>query len=218
MAEPRPHVEPRRYGPLAWPAGTRRQLVPFSGPLETDLVTLLEQRQTRRDFIKPLTDEELGSFLWLTCRSRSLREGPFGTPQESRPHPSAGGMHPIHVLTARRGELWFRYDPVSHALVELPGTAAGAAAARGTADELLPTHEGLLLSLLAEPGKTAAKYAEHASLVWRDAGVLLGYMSVVAEAMQLSFCPLGLLGDLELGGWAPPGALFGTGLALLGRP
>ncbi len=204
---------------MVWPSGVHRRLSPFPGSLQTDLVELLEQRQTRRAFGTAATEEDLGSFLWLACRNRSLRPGPFGTPQESRPHPSAGGMHPVHVLAARAGEPWFRYDPIEHSLVELPGTLSAARQVRVMAGELMPLHEGVLLALVAEPGKTSAKYENHESLVWRDAGVVLGYMSVVAEAMQLSFCPLGLLGDTGFGvTTTAPLQLLPAGLALLGRP
>lgn len=205
------------YDPVAWPAGVRRQLAPFSGRLTVDFAELLDQRQTRRKFGVPVSEEQLGWFLWLACHNRSLRQGPFGTPQESRPHPSAGGMHPIHVLAARAAEPWFRYEPVGHALVEIPGTESAARNAREAANELVSLQQGILLGLVAEPGKTGAKYENHASLVWRDAGVVLGYLSLVAEAMQLSFCPLGLCGDFEFGSavWGP-GHVHGAGLAILG--
>jgi SagB-type dehydrogenase family enzyme len=219
MPEPRPHPSPRHYEPIDWPSGTRRPLSPFPGSLEVDFVQLLEQRQTRRHFAGTLTDADLGSFLWLACRNRSLRPGPFGAPQESRPHPSAGGMHPIHVLTARAGEPWYRYDPIEHCLVEVVDTALAARKARDTSDKLVHLQGGVLLGLAAEPGKTGAKYEHPESLVWRDAGVLLGYMSLVAEAMQLAFCPLGSIGDADFGSaTTTPARLHPAGLAVLGRP
>ena len=203
---------------MVWPSGVRRRLSPFLGSLRTDLVELLEHRQTRRAFGTEASQEDLGSFLWLTCRNRSLRPSPYGSPHESRPHPSAGGMHPVHVLAARSGEPWFRYDPIEHSLVELPESLSAARRARLMANELTPLHAGVLLALVAEPGKTGAKYEHHESLVWRDAGVVLGYMSLVAEALQLSFCPLGLLGDINFGlTTAVPVQLIPAGLAVLGR-
>ena len=71
---------------------------------------------------------------------------------------------------------------------------------------------------MAEPGKTAAKYEHHETLVWRDAGVVLGYMSLVAEALGLSFCPLGLTGRPQLTEFLPESqAMHGVGLSVLGR-
>ncbi|WP_169732561.1 hypothetical protein [Derxia gummosa] len=74
-----------------------------------------------------------------------------------------------------------------------------------------------MLALIVEPGKTAAKYVNPESLVWRDAGVVLGYMSIVAEVLGLSFCPLGITAHAELTNlFGPNECLFGAGLALLG--
>jgi len=193
--DPLPRALPVHYAPYAWPPGGRTSLAPRSQPLELDLVALLEQRQTRREFGKPIDDGRLGEFLWLACRNRSARPSAFGPDQESRVHPSAGAMHPIHVLLARETGPWLRYDPLNHALVELPDSGASAAAGRQAACNLVELARGTLIGLVAEPGKTAAKYEHPESLVWRDAGVVLGYLSVMAEALGLAFCPLGITGQ-----------------------
>lgn len=126
-------------------------------------------------------------------------------------------MHPIHVLLGRDGQAWQRYDPAEHTLVEVRGSEPLAAAARASAGELVPLRSGVLVVLVAEPGKTAAKYANSESLVWRDAGVLLGYMSVVAEALGLGFCPLGITGQAYVSALSADARLTGVGLAVVGR-
>jgi SagB-type dehydrogenase family enzyme len=212
-----PRTSPNLYEPLRWPVGALTALPPRSEPLQVDMVALLEQRQSRRSFNRDLTALEMGDFLWLACRSRSSRSGPFGFPQESRPHPSAGGMHPIHVLVARSDDGWMRYDPVEHALIELPGSRVAATLARKASTLLVPLNRGVLIALTAEHGRTAAKYEKVASLVWRDAGVVLGYMSVVAEALGLSFCPLGILGEPYVSAAvANDSRVQAAGLAVLG--
>jgi SagB-type dehydrogenase family enzyme len=186
--------------------------------LPVDLVQLLEHRQTRREFAKELNLKTLGELLWLVCRNRSSRTSELGFSLESRPHPSAGAIHPVHVLVSRgTRQPWFRYVPVEHALVEVPETEGQANAARAAANRLVPIGRALLLGFVAEPGKTAAKYQAPASLVWRDAGVLLGYLSFVAEALRLSFCPLGITGDPYLTDTLrSEGELHGVGMALIG--
>lgn len=195
MIDPLPRTIPSFYEPLQWPDGALTALTPRSEPLHVDVVELLEQRQSRRDFSRDMTANELSDFLWLACRSRTARPGPYGFLQESRPYPSAGGMHPIHVLLARAEECWMRYDPLEHALIEISGSRVAATLAREAADALVPLNRGVVIALAAEPGRTAAKYENADSLVWRDAGTVLGFMSVVAEALRLSFCPLGILGE-----------------------
>jgi len=161
---------------------------------------------------------EIGDFLWLTCRSRSSRPSDYGPSQESRPHPSAGALHPIHVFVAHDSSALHRYDPEGHALVEMPDSSQGARCAIEAAEASLVLEKGYVLALVAEPGKTAAKYEHPQSLILRDAGVVLGYMSVVAEALGLSFCPLGLTGQPEVADClGPAGLLNSVGLAVLGK-
>lgn len=211
---PRKHAEP--YAPFAWPAGQKIDLKPRDLALELDLAGLLEIRQTRRVFAKPIESTALGEFLWLACRNRCSRPSPYGSDQESRVHPSAGALHPIHVLVASEGNLWMRYSPTEHALTEVLGSAGSATALRTETARLLNVAYGTLIGLVAEPGKTAAKYENHETLVWRDAGVVLGYMSVVAEALDMSFCPLGITGSPHLTNYLSTTELEAVGLAVLG--
>lgn len=217
MSDPLPRYDVVPYTPISWPAGPVTSLAVRSEPLGIDMTALMEQRQTRRDFGETLPEDVLGEFLWLACRNRSSRPSVYGPDQESRPYPSAGAMHPIHVLVTRRDECWRRYDPVLHALVDIPNTAANAAAVTNSANQLVKIGQGLLVALVAEPGKTAAKYIDSESLVWRDAGVVLGYMSLVAEALKMAFCPLGITGSPQLSDLLDRKlGLRGVGLALLG--
>lgn len=217
LIDPVPRLLPIRYEPYVWPAGTKTPLVPRSQPLDLDLAALLDERQTRRVFNKRLDDLILGEFLWLACRNRSSWSSAFGLDQESRVHPSAGAMHPIHVLLAREAGSWFRYDPLEHALIELLNSDISVAASREAAGSLVKLANGFLIGLVAEPGKTAAKYEHHATLVWRDAGVVLGYMSVVAEALGIAFCPLGITGQPYLTAQLPnSSALQAVGIAVVG--
>lgn len=218
QASPRPHAAPLVYTPVEWPNGRSVPLSPRDGPVNVDLCQLLEIRQTRRHFPEKISIEVLGQLLWLGCRSRSSRPSGLGFNLDSRPAPSAGGIHPVHILISyRQGDPWSRYDPAYHGLVEINGTQIHADAAREMAGEVVRLDEAVLLAFVAEPGKTAAKYEHPESLVWRDAGVLLGYVSLASEALNLSFCPLGLTGEPHmaklLGGQSE---LCGVGMALVG--
>ena len=146
-----------------------------------------------------------------------MRSSDYGFEQHFRPHPSAGAMHPIHVVCQRQeGMPWERYDTLRHILAEIPGSESNAQLAREKSAHILPTAEAVLVGLVAEPGKTEAKYESAQSLIWRDAGVVLGYLSVIAEALKLGFCPLGMTGDVYLAPISATGQLRGVGLALVG--
>jgi hypothetical protein len=110
-----------------------------------------------------------------------------------------------------------RYNPTEHSLIELPGSSHSAAEGRAAASRVLELEHGILLGLVAEPGKTAAKYENHETLVWRDAGVVLGYMSLIAETLGLSFCALGITGQPYLTSYLPDAcSLQASGLAVVG--
>jgi hypothetical protein len=111
---------------------------------------------------------------------------------------------------------WERYEPVEHALITLTGSEQLAQGAREQAGEAAPSTDAVLIGLVAESGKTAAKYEFPETLVWRDAGVVLGYLSLVAEALKLNFCPLGMTGDAYISPLSDSQLLLGAGLALLG--
>lgn len=68
----------------------------------------------------------------------------------------------------------------------------------------------------AEFGKTAAKYRYPESLVWRDAGVLQGALTLTATALGMSFCLLGITGNPWIGDLADQGQLMGVGAAIFG--
>ena len=217
--EPRPRERSVSYEAFRWVEASGVPLKSVQGSIVVDFVDLLDQRETLRDFGHPVPDETLGKFLWLACRNRSLRPSPFGVAQESRVHPSAGAMHPIHTLISAGSGAWHRYDPVHHELREVACSDNAASLARAKAHQVVPLNRGTLVALIAEPGKTAAKYERYESLIWRDAGVVLGYMSIVAQALGLSFCPLGLTGHpYALDGWSTDDELVSAGLAVLGVP
>ena len=124
------------------------------------------------------------------------------------------GIHGIHLLLRPpSGSLWQRYDPLLHELVDVPDSERSCSSALQAAVELMPMGNATLVLLAAEPAMYAAKYANHESLVWRDAGVLLGYLSLTATALGLIFCPLGLTGEAALKSLDSQGKLAGVGMA-----
>lgn len=217
--EPTPREFASPYEPVQWAQGGVLELEPPSSLPIADLHSLLRNRRTQRSF-GTLTTTQLANLLGLACQTRATRASPYGFHQELRMHPSAGAIHPIHVLCQRELDgAWERYDPVRHVLVEVPGTEHLAVGARACVSEMVNSGAAALMALVAEPGKTHAKYAASESLVSRDGGVVLGYLSIVAEALGLNFCPLGVTGDAFVAPTATSGLLQGAGLLLVGsRP
>ena len=221
LGNPLPRPEVTRYTPLRWPDGERVPLpslakLPSRDPIfERSIVQLALCRRSAREFA-PLARDRLGWLLELANRQLACGSQHLGFPLTQRPAPSAGAIHPVHLIVqdpAFAG--WHRYDPANHELVSVP-CALEVAAVRRNMDELVAAPTATLLLLAAEPGKTASKYVDPCSLIWRDAGVLLGYLSLAAEALNLAFVPLGITGDPWVGGLVDEPGLAGVGAALVG--
>lgn len=218
LGTPKPRTENLPYSPYVWetldvlllPTPQPFNIVPFAA-------TVLGRR-TRRTF-KALSDVQISGFFWLTSHCTSLRGQSPSPPESLHPTPSAGSIHPIHVIVGRFDESgWWRYEPSDHSLVEINIPPFAFDDLRSAMGEVVPFGEATALVLVAEPGKTFAKYELGSSLVWRDAGVLIGYQSLVAEALGLSYCPLGITADSWVSRLDPERKLVGVGAALLGAP
>jgi len=210
--QPRPRKVPLRYPVHAWPVVGSEAL---PEPKRVDpALHAFARRRTRRAF-GPLDDAALSALLWPVAGCRGQAESDMGFEIEHRGVPSAGAIHPIHVLICDpvRRQLR-RYDGRAHALQRLE--CAVPQALVDACEELLPRQEGLLMLFAAEPGKTRAKYTHADTLVWRDAGVVQGAMAIAAEAVGLNFCLLGITGDPWIGHLAQQGKLVGVGAAIVG--
>ncbi|MEX5364893.1 hypothetical protein WCE03_24070 [Pseudomonas guariconensis] len=218
LSSPRVRAQPRHYQPFTWPEGTFHALPQVEDASDKGILNLLDHRRTRRTF-NALRADQLGQLLWRSTRTQATAESDYGFDLELRPTPSAGAIHPIHILAQLPGTPnWYRYDSRRHGLIELPGSAEALAGLAEQSQQILPCGQATRLLLVAEPGKTAAKYQHGESLIWRDAGALLAIMAVIAEALDYAFCPLGITGEPWTGQVAPSGVLTGVGVALLGGP
>lgn len=216
LGDPRPLDRVEQYVPYSWPKGNVRELpVPDSLPT-TSFVDVVSSRRTRRVFNR-LSVNQLSQLLWLSCRCQEKGDLSLGFPIELHPVSSAGAIHPIHVLIFETtDQLLWRYNPDNHELISLNGTSHILEHLKNAAEEVLPLQQTTVMVFVAEPGKTFAKYRNASSLIWRDAGVLLGHLGLVSESLGINFCPLGITGEPWSSRLDTHGNLVGVGLALLG--
>ncbi len=223
LGNPRPRPEPQQYAPVQWSEsgllGFHELGLPCTS-LETSshgasFAEVIFRRRTRYELGIP-PSQAIEDLLRLTCQVQMQLDGPLGFRLSRRPVPSAGGIHPIHVVLHAPGSNHVhRYDPVQHGLrrVESP---LDTQELRSAMSDVLPADQAVLLLLVAEPGMTAAKYADASSLVWRDAGVLLAGFIFVAEALGLNFVQLGVTGDPWAGQLVSRPGLYGVGAGFIG--
>lgn len=218
LGNPLPKPSPELYEPIEWEEGAICPLPPFPDALIQPFTETLDSRASQRTF-DIVDDQQLAKFLWHACRTRATGASTFGFDLEHRASPSAGAIHPIHVVIKRPGDnRWWLYRPNTHELIELKGAAHALMGLNDHSQEVLEGNKATRILFLAEPGKTLVKYKDGCSLIWRDAGALLAVMALTATAQGLNFCPLGITGEPWASSLADEGKLAGVGLALLGSP
>lgn len=202
---------------MDWPVSGVRLLEPGAAPWQIDLAAILGSRRSCRRF-SPLSLQAVGSLLWQSCRALAVSESPYGFELEQRPVPSAGAIHPIHILLQLPDtNEWARYNARAHRLdLLLDSKSYVLQGLVARAIDLAELGQGSVMAFVAEPGLTAAKYNNPESLLWRDAGVLQGTLALVAHALSIQFCLLGITGEPWVGMLANEGELRGMGLAVLG--
>lgn len=218
LGDPSPKAVPDRYAPIGWPLGEVCQLTPFWEVPNRSLGEVFEARVSHREF-GLLGEKELSAFLWIACRTRGVGPSELGFDLEHRAAPSAGAIHPIHIVVKRPADdRWWLYESRAHHLVELKYAHTKLSGLYEASCSVLDAELATRFLFLAEHGKTLAKYQDGCSLIWRDAGALLGVMALTAAALDLNFCPLGITGEPWAATLSDQGKLAGVGLALLGAP
>jgi len=217
LGNPAPRTSFERYVPLIWPHDKRVLLPDNPNEPTRRLVEILESRRSKRDYAAPAI-EDLAHLLGISCRVREVLCAAGTLPQSSRPAPSAGALHPIHIILHRNDERqWDRYDPYTHSLLGLRSDTPPSVV-REALEKVLPGGDATLMLFAAEPRLTFAKYHQACSLIWRDAGVVQGFLSLAAEALGLNFCLIGVTGEPWVSGLIEQDALVGVGAAYLGAP
>lgn len=178
-----------------------------SAEAQPPIVKLLRERHSVRCFDdrKPITLAELSRFLDGAARAvmRQLggRGGKDGTARLFPPYASGGASYPLELyLTVNTCEGlargFYHYDAHAHALtaIEVPardikGELERAAYAMG--EEAPPQ---VLITIAARFGRTSWRYSSVAySLVLKDVGILTQNLYLVATAMGLGGCAIGLV-------------------------
>jgi oxazoline/thiazoline dehydrogenase len=167
------------------------------------------QRRSIRDFDseRPITDRQLGEFLFRVARVTDHREEEVATPVgpvrqqfAARPYPAGGGLYELELYAAIQrcnhlaGGL-YHYDPAGHRLIQLRGRTpevdalvSDAAASAATPSDSLQ----VLLIVAARFQRLAWKYESIAyALILKHVGVLYQTMYLTATAMGLAPCAIG---------------------------
>jgi SagB-type dehydrogenase family enzyme len=181
---------------------------------EPRLAELVARRRSIREYgAQPMTDRQLGEFLFRVARVTAEHELDLDTPRgdvrmgfAARPYPSGGGLYELEVYAAVRacGGLasgLYHYVPQRHQLKRVCGESvecvrllADAADSAGIPADRVQ----VVLILSSRFQRIAWKYASIAyALTLKHVGVLYQTMYLTATAMNLAPCGLGG-GDADL--------------------
>jgi len=172
-----------------------------------------EARQSIRAYgDRPISDRQLGEFLYRTARVADYREssvdtkaGPIRMAFAPRPYPAAGCLHELELYVAinaceNLAPGLYSYDPEDHRLIRLSGRTESVeqmlSAAGRSAGVPAPALQ-VLIVIAARFPRIAWKYESIAySLTLKNVGVLYQTMYLVATAMNLAPCGIGV-GDSD---------------------
>jgi SagB-type dehydrogenase family enzyme len=214
LKDPIPKVNYTVYKPFIWQVKTETLLKKPVFTNEIDFKKVIYNRQSKRVFNK-LRQNELSTFLWLSAKTKASEKSKYGFDLEYKHYPSSGAIHPIHILLIKNRKL-YKYNSKIHSLELLITNNMLIEKIILKSSKLIDLKNGIFILFVAEPGKSFAKYNNANSLIWRDVGVIIGIMSLVAEYLSLSFCPLGITGEPWISKFCSEDKLFGTGMACLG--
>lgn len=213
---PRPRPRPAHYDPIKFEESYEILLGPPADLAEIGFKDVVLGRRSGISFAE-LDRLSLGSLLWYSARTIAVQNQDQN--REMRPVPSAGALHPLHLLVSEDPKTWLRYSPRRHALCHLSVQAEQAQGLWEEVRQVLDVGEGTVILLLAEMRLVSAYYDHPESLVFRDAGCLLGQLGLVAAALGLSYRILGPTGEPWASELIPSqgDSLAGAGLAVVGR-
>lgn len=163
------------------------------------LAEVLLQRRSERQFARPSLDQVATLLIRAGQISDWRRLGGFT--HTHRPHPSAGGRHPLRLyLVAHAVDGLaagsYLFDPLRAELrsveVDRAAEAIHAIAEQMALNQLPP----VTIFLGAELERTLSRYPTGLSLVWRDAGALMATLHLVATDLGLASCLAGTCGLL----------------------
>src|SRR3546814_373336 len=115
---------------------------------------------------------------------------------QRRVSPSAGGLHPIHLVCIKSEQSAAKlYEPSTHGFRVLQTDHARVHQANEReVSAVLGANRGCTVRFIADAIRVSAAYEHPESLILRDAGALLATLCFYAEWLGLAACPLGFLG------------------------
>lgn len=220
MSGPKLRTEPLTYEPYIYECGEKISLPKVD--IEAQGTAFIEVFSERRS-VKTLGScplNVLSQILFLAVKPYSIGIDDYGVTVYRSAAPSAGGRHPIDVLVGLKedGERWlYLYQPLKHTLRKLLVSPELQKAFFESVEETLPFGESALLWFSVQYMRTASKYTNYESLVWRDVGAQLCCLQQAAKYVGIDSCPIGYLAEDEFNAMFQTEKLMSGGGLIIGK-
>lgn len=142
--------------------------------------------------------EELSKIFYYAVKPYSIARDDYGVGVYRSAAPSSGGRHPIDVLVGlpeKSGRHLYLYQPLHHSLRRLAVSEQSEHDFYKDVEQTLPFGESTLLWFSVQYMRTASKYSDYMSLVWRDVGAQLCCLQQAAKYVGIDSCPIGYLAE-----------------------
>lgn len=161
---------------------------------QADIFTLLESRRSTREFTR-LGKQYLSSLLWFS--QRQIARIPNTENRIFTPSPTFGALAAVRTLVLPFEGMPWVYNRASHSADYVDIDPNAEDAIRQKASEYFNIGEGCLLLFFAVREFVDCYYENSESLVLREAGLLMGNLTLLSEAFDLACCMIGA----EAGDW-----------------
>lgn len=206
--------------------------VPFVYPsLETITLPRVTSSKRQNDFLDVLRErrsvkqlggcaiEKLSEILFHAVKPYTICKDDYDMTVYRSASPSAGGRHPIDILVGlpeKDSRRLFIYEPLSHSLRRLDVPIDLQREFFDDINKTLPLGDSVLIWFSIQYMRTASKYNDYESLIWRDAGAQLCCLQQVTKYVGLDSCPIGYLAEETFGKMFNSASLISGGGMIIG--
>lgn len=142
--------------------------------------------------------DDLSKILYYAYKPYEISKDDYGVTVSRSASPSAGGRHPIDILVGLHEQdrrRLFLYEPIKHTLKRLAVSEEKQRLFFEDVESTLPFGDSVLLWFSMQYMRTASKYTDYMSLIWRDVGAQLCCFQQAAKYVGLESCPIGYLAE-----------------------
>jgi SagB-type dehydrogenase family enzyme len=194
---------------------------PQKNKYDAEFFKVINNRRSYRTFLRGLDVEELSELLWFLAKVHKITIDSYKNIIEYYSNtPSSGALKTIDIFIIDIKGLsdnLFYYNAIDHSLDLIESNHEDTKQLRGEVKKVLDYEIGTILIFGAYLKNIKAKYEHPENLVWRDSGAYYASTYLVAEALDIGCCGLGIIFEPFLSNILKNKITYGVGGVVLGK-